>query len=206
MTNNKTWPVVLLISLCLALGAVNIGYSVYGTSHNNVSTQLNLSDVKSTVHDAVSNVSVQGTVSLDSNATDLLNKISNEVTKVDDQKAEALVTVQSELNSRDFKRTVMNVLNNNSQNVVKYQDIKDVVILNSGKSNEVSMDGDTATVDLQLKVSYFNDEDTQAADLQYAKVDVTFEVDNLNVNDKYVDASVADYSANDMTFVKVYSY
>lgn len=121
------------------------------------------------------------------------------ITEEKQQEKKALELALEEIDSRDFQKSLVLLLNDNDENVENYKDIKSVVVQDS----DVDVNGDSADVELELKVTYYNDGDTDSEDAEKAKVKVTLSVEDLVFDDNFVDAE-ANYDDEDLTLVKLY--
>lgn len=197
MSKSSVWPTV-----AVALAGVLVG----GTGGYLVAPQ---NDVVVPTVDQVANAVVaklpNATAVPAYNDTQLrhdVKRLSDEVLKDDLKEAKAAELVSDELASRDFKRALQEFLNDelDDSQIENYKDIKSIVVTDS----DYTVSGDTATVELTLKVRYFLDEDSDDEDKEAAKVKVTLTVSDLDEDEEYVDAEVDNYSENDFDLVKFY--
>ena len=114
------------------------------------------------------------------------------------QKAEALAL--DELTTKDFKKVLVESLNDEDTNIESYKDINKVVV----KDTEVNVNGEDGNVEFTLRVYYFEDGDDEESDLESARVKFTFEVSDLNADEEFSDAEVVDYSSDNFELVKFY--
>jgi len=120
----------------------------------------------------------------------------------DEKKALAEELATDELDTKDFKRELVDQMNTHPDiNIEDYKDIETIVV----KDVDVNGLGDTRFVKFELKVSYFNDGDDDEDDLEKSKVEVTLRVTDLDRDDDYEDAEVSDVDDFFVyNFVKVY--
>lgn len=101
--------------------------------------------------------------------------------------------------SRDFAETLQEFLNdelaaaNNTDEIESYKDIFNVVV----KDADWTVSGNDASVDLELKVEFYLDGDEDSEN--YALVEVSLDVSDLDEDDSYEDAEVDSYDASDFS-------
>ncbi len=104
----------------------------------------------------------------------------------------------AELETRDFKRALMDLLNDNGANVESWRDIESIVV----KDTDTDVNGDDAEVEFELRVYFFNDGDDDEDALESAKISTMLMVEDV---DDEEDAELADYDwSTDFNFVKFY--
>jgi len=113
-------------------------------------------------------------------------------------KAEELAL--EELSTKDFKKELVNFFELHEVDVESYRDIEEVVV----KDTNVDVDNEDATVEFELKISYFEDGDDDEEDLVKAKILVTFEIEDLNFDEEFEDAEVVEYCGNSFELIKFY--
>lgn len=117
-----------------------------------------------------------------------------------DEKQKALELVTEEMATKDFKKSIMAFLNDESTSIENYKDVKDVTV----KDSDVEVDHEEGTVTVTFKVNYFNDGDDDASDMETAKVKVTFNVAELNEDKDFEDAEIQDGYDDSFELVKIY--
>jgi hypothetical protein len=127
----------------------------------------------------------------DSAVSAKLDRLTNEVFKEDNQEVKALELAKAEFDVKSFKKDLFAILEENVS-IEEYKDIESISVLKS----DVEVSGDSAVVDLTLKVRFDSFGDTENA-----KVFATFTVDGLVVDDSFEDSEVSDV---EFTFVKLY--
>lgn len=198
MEKSSIWPVV--VSFLAVILLIGNSFALY-----------NLANQNDVVVPTADEIAAKVKVPVAYNDTALQNKvdkIGNEVLSEDLKEAKAEELVSDELASRDFKRELVDVLNdalsdsNSTSEIEDYKDIVSIVV----KDKDVVVSGDSASVELELKVGYFLDGDTDSEDKEYARVTVEFSVSELDEDEAYEDAEVDDYTSSDFTFEKFYNY
>lgn len=103
-----------------------------------------------------------------------------------------------ELDSRDFKKELRSLLNDEGSNIESYKDITSFSV----KDTDVDVHGDEAEVEFELRVYFFEDGDDDEDAIQSARVRVTLMIEDV---DESEDAEVADYDwKQDFEFIKFY--
>lgn len=121
-----------------------------------------------------------------------LDKITAEMFKDDAKEAKSIALVNDELDTKSFKQDVYALLVDNNASIEDYKDIGSIVI----KASDVSVSGDSASVEYTLKVSYDSYGDDESA-----KIKVTFDVIGLD-SDNFEDAEV---DGTSFEFIKFYN-
>jgi len=119
----------------------------------------------------------------------------------DDEESKALELALEELETKDFKRAVQDVLNENNESVDSYKDIERIFV----SDQDVEVSGEDAEVELEIKVYYFNDGDDDEEDLEKARLVVSFEVEDLDADDDFSDAELVGYNEDDFEVIKLYT-
>lgn len=200
MESKSVWPTVLVV-LILLLGVLNYGF--YASLKNKAAEKVDLSatnnailglegkvsELSSKVEDlsAPSNESV-----LDENGK--VSEMYNKLFRHDNEKEMSLNLAVEELDKKDFKQNMFDLLELNSS-IESYKDITSIVV----KDSDVSLSGDEAEVSLDLKVYYFIDGDKEE-DMK-AYVNAVCSVVNIEKDDNYEDMEV---ESCDLELVKVY--
>lgn len=195
------WPVALCLILVLILGffitASVITNSIERNSQakvdlSNLATKGDLKNLQTTLENKIANNSVNNR----------LNDAANEILSTPDEKTQVLDIANAYLEDRDFKKALVEYLNDNeleNQSIESYKDIEVIIVKDSDLSYH---DRDnSAQVDYSLKVTYFNDEDNDLEDAVKAKVDVTLNLENLDEDENFSDV---EFSETDFALVKVY--
>jgi len=133
---------------------------------------------------------------LDNDKLDIL--ISELTINAEEAKAEELAL--AEIETRNFKRALQNHLNDNGSSIDSYKDIEVILV----KDIEIDISGDDAEVELELKVSYFEDGDDDADDIVKAKTKVILEIKDLDEDEDFEDAEIVDYDKTAFSLIKFY--
>ncbi len=103
-----------------------------------------------------------------------------------EDKAEELALDKVDM-SKSFRNLIQTALNDSNEKVENYKDIEEIY---SVKVKDVNVTGETAVVEIEFKVKYFNegefDEDEE--ELERAKLLVTINVEGLVFDDDFEDA------------------
>lgn len=169
-------------------------------------------DVQNVLTEEQIDVAVQKAIALqdlscDVNLTDGPKTIAiyEEIFEEDAYESYSQVLAEDELDSKDFKESVRDLLNANAsgQNVESYRDIKDAKV----KDVDVTKSGDNGIVEIEFKVDFYNDGDDEDGDAETAKILVTFNIkDSYNdEDDDREDAEVEAYDDADFELVKIYN-
>lgn len=113
--------------------------------------------------------------------------------------------IYDEAESKDFARALTEVLNdelNGSFEIDSYRDITKVVIKEI-KDEDIIINGEDATVEFEVKVYYFVDDDEDEEGK--ALVSVELDVEDLDVVEDFDDAEINEYDDSEFTFEKFYS-
>jgi hypothetical protein len=108
--------------------------------------------------------------------------------------------VMKEMNTKDFKKAIMALLNDNSianQSVEEYQDIMEIYSISF---EEITLGEDDAEVVVEFKVKFVNDGDAED-ESEKAKLTAIFLVDELVFDDAFEDAEA---ELDSIEMVKVY--
>lgn len=199
--DKSVWPAALCLILVLVLGffitAGAITNSIERNSQakidlSNLATKGDLKNLQTTLENEIANNS----------ANNRLNDAANEILSTPDEKTQVLDLATAYLEDRDFKKALVEYLNDNeleNQSIESYKDIEVIIVKDSDLSYH---DRDnSAQVDYSLKVTYFNDGDNDLEDAVKAKVDVTLNLENLDEDENFSDI---EFSESDFALVKVY--
>jgi len=134
--------------------------------------------------------------------TDRANQAYDEILKDEDEEALAEQLATEYLSTKDFKKVLVEFLKVEGETPEDYKAIKEVVI----KDVDVKLlkHSNDAKVTFELKVSYFNDGDDDEEDLEKVKFTVELIVEDLDEDEDYEDAEVADVEVADFTLIKTY--
>lgn len=94
--------------------------------------------------------------------------------------------VLNELSTKDFKKALMVVLNNNSQSIEEY---KHIVEIYSVQFEEIELGSEDAIVTIEFKTKFYNNGDAED-ESEKAKLTATFLVSELVFDDAFEDAEV----------------
>lgn len=109
----------------------------------------------------------------------------------------AKLLVLEEMKTKDFKKEIMSVLNDEDQNV---EDYKDIVEIYSISIEEVELNGEDATITVEFKVKFCNDGDEED-ESEKAKFSAVFDVTGLVVDDSFEDSET---ELDTLELIKVY--
>lgn len=206
--DSKVWPAALLLAAVLIIGLlINTAVIVNTVKDNSqakidlskVATKTDLSSVESSLGSKIASIEDSMNQSVE---TDRLDEAVNQILSTEDEKALALEIADEYLDSKDFKKALVEYLNDNGiedQNVESYKDIESIVIKDSDMTY---MDfRNKATVEYELKVTYFNDGDDDEEDVEKAKLSVTLNLEDLDEDEDFEDADVEE---SDFDLIKVY--
>jgi hypothetical protein len=121
-------------------------------------------------------------VQVEKNST-LQDQAAEKILLKESKESIALNLATDELSTKDFKKDLVSFLNANGQSVEDYKDLSVVV-----QDSDVSVRRTNGQVELTLKVTFFNDGDSDAEDAEKAKVLVNFDVSDLDEDESYEDA------------------
>jgi hypothetical protein len=202
---NKVWPAALLLAAVLIIGLlINTSVIINAVKDNSqakidlskVATKTDLNTVESSLGAKIA--SVENSVNQSAEA-DRLDQAVNSILSTDDEKLKVKEIADEYLTSKDFKKALAEFLNTESQNVESYKDISSIVIKDSDMTYRDSKD--KATVDYELKVTYFNDGDDDEEDAVKARLSVTLNLDELEEDLDFEDANTEE---SDFALIKVY--
>jgi len=113
-----------------------------------------------------------------------LDEIHSEIFLEDAKEDVAEGLALEELDERDFKKDLLEFLNNEGASIDSYKDIDKIVV----KDVDLSLAGEDCEAELELKIYFFNDGDDDEDDIEKAKLTATFEVSDLDEDEDYEDA------------------
>jgi len=109
--------------------------------------------------------------------------------------AQALIFAQESVDSRDFKKAVFDALEAYGEDIEDYKDITEFSIV------DIDVDGNEVSFD--VKVYYFIDGDEDEA-YKARLNEFTVEVDELDFDDNFVDATINEDYLDSLSVKKVY--
>lgn len=119
-----------------------------------------------------------------------------------DEEKQAEMLVLAEIETKDFKKTLRNFLNDEGAEIESYKDIFSIVV--DSDETDVDVTGEDGSVELTFKTKYFEDGDSDEEDLEAAKVSVICEVSGLDSDDEFEDAEVEDLDSCEFNLIKFY--
>ncbi len=129
---------------------------------------------------------------------DKISDIYDEIFEDDRIEAKAEELVLDEVDTKDFKEDLADYLEEEIGVIedIDYKDITEIQV----RDIDTVVDGETAEVTLEIKVyvNNYGDEDEE----ERARLEVTFEVDNLDPEDDFEDAEVDDFG--DFELIRFY--
>jgi hypothetical protein len=127
-----------------------------------------------------------------------IDEIYAEMFKDDAKEVIAENLVLDEIDSKDFLKAILGVLNDEDYENGSIEDYKDIEVYYSDVE-KTNVTKDSATVEVTVKVRYFNDGDDE--DDEKAKLTAIFEVEDLDEDEDYEDAEAF---LEDLSIVKIY--
>lgn len=123
-----------------------------------------------------------------------IDEIHQEIFLSDNKEEIAEDLVLELIEDRDFKKDLVDFLNDQNASVESYKDIEKVTV----KDIDTSVAGTDAEVELELKVYFYNDGDDDEEDVEKAKLFAYFDVEDLDEDEEYEDAE-AEFDYFDFT-------
>ena len=199
MKNKPNWlqwttGILVLLALLFSYGAYTKDLTV--TSNN-----IDYGKIQSIVSQEISNIQVDTPTAeeivsaMGETDNEKIAEIYNEIFKEDriEEKAKDLVLL--EIETKKFKKDLINFLEEEIEEIkdVDYKDVKQISV----RDIDVVVDGENAEVTTELKVTINNygDED----ETEKARVEVTFNVEELDPDENFEDAEVEDWSNFELT-------
>lgn len=196
--DKSVWPAALLVSALLIVGLFWTSSYLAGVVKDNAKTPVNvdLTSFTTALNGVKTSVDTLKSTSVGTSTSNASNVV---ITKEDFEKQstenKALELALESINSRDFRKSVFELLVDNNVTVENYKDITAVKILDKDVDND--------EVEFDIKVYYFVDGDED--ETQKARIEeFTVTVDDLEFDDNFEDAEVDESYMDDLVLQTVY--
>jgi len=193
----KVWPAVTIAALVnLILMFAIVSYAV----PNEFTATVDFSKVNAKLDSLNANVIALAPIEseTDSKIAPTIYLTKSEVEE-EANEAKALELATEYINSKDFKKLVIEALGNENVIIKSHRDITKIVI----RDYEVNEDGEDTNITFELKVYYFIDGDKDETGRALLE-DITLTFEDFDYDDDFEDAEVNELSQTDVVVKKIY--